>query len=416
MVGSLWLSLGVSQAHALAISASSGVTVFAEPQSGVAPVLRLIRSARHLIRLEVYELTDRDVINALDSARHRGVSVQVLLEQHPYSGGSYDQEAYQELRSDGISTRWANEAAFTYTHEKAMDVDNKIAGIFTFNLSYSAFESNREFGVVYPNPSDATAIGSIFQADWNRRQARLSNSQLVVSPINARSTLTHLIDGAHHTLDLYEEEMDDGSIESHVVQAVHRHVRVRLITSTGSAGVARLEGSGVHVVVMSSPYVHAKAIVADGNRVFIGSENISSTSLDSNREMGIVLTQSNAIHTVEATFQSDLKAYHVTKPPRHGGKLTLSLTATPASVARYQPLTISAHTTVSASCTITVTYPDAYVSHASTLQGSRTADSSGQVNWSWHVGSTVTGTAHAGVSCTLGSKSASKTVAFIIRS
>ena len=84
-------------------------------------------------------------------------------------------------------------------------------------------------------------------------------------------------------------------------------------------------------------------------------------------------------------------------------------------MARGQRLTIAASTTPSASCTIRVTYPDGYVSHAPGLQGNRTADSSGHVNWSWHVGSTVTGTAHAAVSCSLGGRNAHKTVAFVIR-
>jgi hypothetical protein len=38
------------------------------------------------------------------------------------------------------------------------------------------------------------------------------------------------------------------------------------------------------VVVDKSLYIHAKAIGTNGATVFIGSENISSTSLDKNRE------------------------------------------------------------------------------------------------------------------------------------
>ena len=267
-------------------STDSSATVFAEPQAGTGPVLSLIRRAKYRIRLEVYELTESTIISALATAKRRHVWVEVILEQHPFGGGSYAQEAYDALHRDGISVRWANESAFTYTHEKAMDVDNREAGIFTFNLSYSAFSTNREFGVIDRSSRDATQIGSIFDADWRRGQARLTDYQLVVSPIDSRSAITHLIDGAHRTLDLYEEEMDDTSMESHLIAAARRHVRVRLITSEDSSGVERVRTGGVRVVLMSSPYVHAKAIVADGVRSFIGSENISSTSLDHNRGNG----------------------------------------------------------------------------------------------------------------------------------
>jgi phosphatidylserine/phosphatidylglycerophosphate/cardiolipin synthase-like enzyme len=87
--------------------------------------------------------------------------------------------------------------------------------------------------------------------------------------------------------------------------AAHRGVRVRLLISDTSDGVSAVRSHGVKVELMSSPYVHAKAIVADGKRVFIGSENISSVSLDDNREMGIILQTKAAVGVVESTFQAD---------------------------------------------------------------------------------------------------------------
>ena len=59
---------------------------------------------------------------------------------------------------------------------------------------------------------------------------------------------------------------------------------------------------------MANPYVHAKAIVADGKHVFIGSENISSTSLDENREMGRSQREQWAERIVETSFEGDWTA------------------------------------------------------------------------------------------------------------
>ena len=50
--------------------------------------------------------------------------------------------------------------------------------------------------------------------------------------------------------------------------------------------------------------MHAEAIVADRRAVFIGSENLSSTSLDQNREMGLVLAETAAITAVERAFDA----------------------------------------------------------------------------------------------------------------
>ncbi|HZT95517.1 MAG TPA: phospholipase D-like domain-containing protein [Chloroflexota bacterium] len=399
------------------MAGGTGLWVFAEPGIGERPVLSLIKSAHKSIKLEIYLITDTSIISALHAAHRRHVDVRVLLEQHPYGAASYAQAGYSELKSAGVNVRWADEQAFALTHEKAMEVDNSRAGIFTFNLSYSGFDSNREFGVIDGNRSDAKAIGAIFNADWNRKPAHVSTGRLVVSPINSRRDLVRLVDSARHTLDLYEEEMDDSSFESHLISAAKRHVRVRLLTSNAGSGVSRLASHGVHVAILGSPYIHAKAIVVDRSRVFVGSENVSSASLDQNREMGIMLGRGQA-RAVERVFARDWgTASGVSGGGPHGGKgkIKVRVSAHPASVARGQRLTIEGHTVSGAQCTIKVTYPDGYVSHAPEVQGSRPSGRSGWVSWSWHVGSTVTGKAHALVRCYTKKAHGSGSTAFGIR-
>ncbi|MDX6332379.1 MAG: hypothetical protein QOI83_4762, partial [Streptomycetaceae bacterium] len=56
-------------------------------------------------------------------------------------------------------------------------------------------------------------------------------------------------------------------------------------------------------------YIHAKAIVADygtsAMKVYVGSQNFSSTSLNSNRELGIILTSTVVANKVEPVIASD---------------------------------------------------------------------------------------------------------------
>ena len=51
--------------------------------------------------------------------------------------------------------------------------------------------------------------------------------------------------------------------------------------------------------------MHAKLILVDGARACVGSENFSPTSLDANRELGIVLADPAAIATLSAAFEHD---------------------------------------------------------------------------------------------------------------
>jgi phosphatidylserine/phosphatidylglycerophosphate/cardiolipin synthase-like enzyme len=66
-----------------------------------------------------------------------------------------------------------------------------------------------------------------------------------------------------------------------------------------------LKAGGVQVKEDTQLYIHAKMIVADGSLAFVGSENFSTTSLDNNRELGVLLTNAQIISTLQQTFQSD---------------------------------------------------------------------------------------------------------------
>ena len=51
--------------------------------------------------------------------------------------------------------------------------------------------------------------------------------------------------------------------------------------------------------------MHAKIIVVDGQKAFVGSENISTASLERNREVGLLIADTNVINTLQQTFQQD---------------------------------------------------------------------------------------------------------------
>ena len=62
---------------------------------------------------------------------------------------------------------------------------------------------------------------------------------------------------------------------------------------------------GLGVTVKYIPHLHTKMMIADGVRAYVGSENLSSTSLDHNREVGVVLTDPSSIAPLVATFDKD---------------------------------------------------------------------------------------------------------------
>ncbi|HEX5160036.1 MAG TPA: phospholipase D-like domain-containing protein, partial [Ktedonobacterales bacterium] len=156
---------------------------------------------------------------------------------------------------------------------------------------------------------DVAEAAAIFLADWNRRQPVLHDTNMVVSPVNSRAKITRLIANAQSSLLIEDEEMYDTSSEDGLIAAARRGVRVRLIlpgsADIQSADVARLKAGGVQLVYVSAPFIHAKVIVADGRLAFVGSENFSATSLDENREVGLLLADAMALATITTTFERD---------------------------------------------------------------------------------------------------------------
>jgi phosphatidylserine/phosphatidylglycerophosphate/cardiolipin synthase-like enzyme len=130
----------------------------------------------------------------------------------------------------------------------------------------------------------------------------------------AESTLVGLIDQARTSLDVENEEMADQSVVAALCRASKRGVRVRIVMTYASEwahALSTLAGCGaqVHLFHGEKPlYIHAKEIVADGSRAYVGSENFSYTSLERNRELGVITTSRPVLGSLEATFTSDFSA------------------------------------------------------------------------------------------------------------
>lgn len=181
-------------------------------------------------------------------------------------------------------------------------------------LGGSSSTRNREYGIVDTNTQDVQGVSNIFNADWNRTNAQISDPNLVVSPVNSRQAFNSIINGAHKSLIVEAEEMQDSGIEQDLVNAARRGVKVEVIlpgstssssSNSNSQGIQTIQQGGVTVREDTNLYMHAKMMVADGQRAFVGSENISNASLESNRELGIVLSDQHVITTLQQTFQQD---------------------------------------------------------------------------------------------------------------
>ena len=286
--------------------------LFIEPEDGRTPILSAIADARQTLRLAMYLITDREIIQALKSAAARGVEVRVLLEMNPFGGGSQTAQVATELKAAGVQVQW-EPRTIRYLHQKTLVVDEAYALVMTANLTLSSFTQNREYIIRTARPEDVAEIIATFEGDWARQPVQHTNPRLAWAPDHARDFLLQLIDGATVSLDIEHQNLEDEEIIDHLIAAMRRGVRVRYIGSphlpleedTDEPGRERIRQAGAQVRYLDSPYIHAKAILVDGRQALVGSINLTSNSLDFNRELSILLDEPYIIQALAQQFQAD---------------------------------------------------------------------------------------------------------------
>ena len=287
-------------------------SLIVEPSNGITPVLSIIQGAVKSIDLVMYELEDTQIENALVLTEKRGIQVRVLLNEGYYGAqpSASSAAAYQYLESAGVSFHWAP-SYFALTHQKTLVVDGNQAIIMTFNLTPQYYGSDRDFGIVDNDIKDVTAIEAVFNDDWQGiKDSTSAGDDLVWSP-GADTEILSMINHSRKSLYIENEEMSDTTVVNALIAAAQRGVKVDLVMTYSSDWTVNFTklaaaGVGIRTYAADAPlYIHAKLILSDGTGAFIGSQNFSASSLKYNRELGIMLSDSNLLNSLSTTFQSD---------------------------------------------------------------------------------------------------------------
>ncbi|MGW5663278.1 phospholipase D-like domain-containing protein [Streptomyces sp. NPDC003758] len=303
-------------ATALPANAAS-YSAFAFSQSGSQPTIYdFINSATTSLDMTMYELEDTTAVNDLIALENKGVTVRVILDRQHQSANS---SAYNSLKSAGVGVVWSP-SAFVYTHQKTITVDDVKSLVMTGNLTSQYYTTSRDYGVFDDDSRDVASIEKVFNADYAGTSITPTDGDhLLWSPTDSRNRLLSVINGATAKLDVEELELSDSTVVNAIVARAKAGVAVRVVLenpSSYSSEVSAIKAAGGTVVGYSDPngfYIHAKAMVADyglsTQKVEEGSMNISSNSLDNNRELGLILTGTGVAEpvatTIETTFNND---------------------------------------------------------------------------------------------------------------
>lgn len=292
--------------------------IYTEPQAGTAPIVQIINQSKKEIDLEVYFLSDAKILQALAAAHQRGVQVRIILDKKPdgISAGKVEQEKRKALAT-GAQFRWApkrftsNRRYWQFMHAKYI-CNNHECEIGSANYGWDDFHRNRDYLFTTHNPKIVQAANAVFQADWTNTHApAYAHQVLVLSPRHSAWKLEQVIEQPG-PVDIESEEMGPYRPILHALAAKGSLARVILpanINHTDKKDVRYLRKHGVrvHLMPVRPIYMHAKMLVGN-SQGFVGSVNFTETSLNWNREMGVIIRNPDSLVKLRAQFDKDWTA------------------------------------------------------------------------------------------------------------
>jgi len=269
-----------------------------QPEAGIAPLVDAIKRAKKSVDIAIFRFDLREVEKALTAAVSGPVHVRALI-AHTNKGGEKGlRKLEQRLLEAGVTVSRTADDLIRY-HGKYAIIDGSALWLLGFNATRLDVFQSRSFGVVTTDPKVVRDAVALFDADSNKDPFKSRVSDLVVSPENSRDRLSALIKSAKKTLAIYDPKVSDGPMLRLLLERAKNGVDVRVL------GKVTLRGKGLQAAKLSKLRLHVRAIVRDGQEVFIGSQSLRGLELDRRREVGLIVRNKAVAKQVLATFDAD---------------------------------------------------------------------------------------------------------------
>jgi phosphatidylserine/phosphatidylglycerophosphate/cardiolipin synthase-like enzyme len=181
-----------------------------------------------------------------------------------------------------------------------MIVDARALFVLGYNFTKKDIDKSRSLGVAIDDDGElVTEARRLFDCDFDRKPYSPELDRLVVSPLNSRSRLMSLIDGATTQLLIYDARLTDSVMQRAIEKRASAGVEVKLI------GQSEKKLTGVTCEGYPGNRLHVRAMVRDGVEAFVGSQSLRRTELERRREIGVIINDPSTIGHIVRTFESD---------------------------------------------------------------------------------------------------------------
>lgn len=282
-----------------------------QPRDGATPILTAIKKANKSVDLAVFRFDRTDIEMELKAAAARGVKVNALI-AYVNRGGEKNLRALEmRFLEAGITVARTSDDLIRY-HDKLIIIDQKTLCMLSFNFTHLDIDHSRGFGIITKNTKIVQEAIRLFEADSTRKSYVAGIDTFVVSPVNARKSLSAFLKHAKKQILIWDPEISDKEMMRILQERAKSGVEVKIIGSAArrlALGVAKL----------TKMRLHTRTILIDGSRAFIGSQSLRRAELDSRRELGLIIRDAKILKQLIECFESD---WDSTDSVQNGAKKT----------------------------------------------------------------------------------------------
>ena len=269
---------------------------------------KFLDSTDKYIKLETYDFTNKFFKTHFQNLSNRWVPVQIILENNKYQeyGNTFRELQNYFTWDKNIELRNDEQMWTMYVHAK-VTLNEDAFWVQTANLTKSSFESNREH-FFYSNDSDFhDSLEKLVNADWTGESLSTLNlhPNLVVCPFNCRDVIETLLESAEKSIVIQTQYIVDDEILD-ILHKKSEQVDMAIIVANTDDNYDLISYFWPWIArTLKTRYNHTKMILVDEKYLLLGSMNLSSNSLNKNREIWIILMDTGHISQFEEWFKKD---------------------------------------------------------------------------------------------------------------
>ena len=273
-----------------------------QPSDGIAPLVRAVVRAKSHIDIVIFRFDLREMERALLEAVERGVTVRALIAHTNKNGEMGLRDLEERLADAGVDVVRTTNDLVRY-HGKLLVIDRQWAFVLGFNYTGRDIRHSRSFGVQVSDPQMVKELCRLIDSDVaaQRHEFVVKHPDIVVSPENARASLTLFIQQARRELLIYDESVSDDKMVALLKKRSEVGVRIRIIGKLEK----KWRGDWAEWRKPEKNRLHVRTIVRDGRRAFVGSQSLRRLELDNRREVGVIVRTPTIVRRLVSIFEAD---------------------------------------------------------------------------------------------------------------